>query len=106
MEIYTREQARLDPHKNVIMRTVGFEQNVEPDIYQYKYTKNDIFLFCSDGLYGKVSDEDILFLINQEITDVTTATNNDLERIVERLIDLANKNGGDDNISVIIVISR
>lgn len=106
LEIYTREQAKHDPHKNVISRTVGFEQDVNVDVYQYKISKNDLFLMCSDGLHGKVSDEDILYIINREISDIQTATTQDLERTVKVLIDQANQNGGDDNISVIMALTR
>lgn len=105
MQIYDRASAKNDPHKNVISRTVGFEQEVNVDVFQYKLSKNDIFILCSDGLHGKVSDEDILHIVNKEI-NIEAVSNEQLEHAVKILIDQANQNGGDDNISVIIATSR
>lgn len=104
--IYTREAAKADKQKNVITRTVGFEEEVEADVYTYKICKNDIFLICSDGLSGKVSDRDILYMVNQFIPDPSSATKEDVANLVQGLIDQANMNGGQDNISVIITIAR
>jgi serine/threonine protein phosphatase PrpC len=104
--VYTREQAALDPQKNVLVRTVGFEDDVEVDVFIYKVIKNDIFICCSDGLHGKVSDEDILFLINKFIPDPATATQASADNVIRALIDQANENGGQDNITAILVIAQ
>lgn len=104
--VYNREQAALDPQKNVLVRTVGFEDDVEVDIFVYKVNKNDIFLICSDGLHGKVSDEDILYLVNKFIPDPGLATQAAAENLTTALIDQANENGGQDNITAIVVIAQ
>lgn len=104
--VYTREQAALDPQKNVLVRTVGFEDNVEVDVFTYKVVKNDIFLCCSDGLHGKVSDEDILYIINKHIPDPGLATQEVADTVVQTLIAQANENGGQDNITAILVIAQ
>lgn len=104
--IYDREQAALDPQKNVLVRTVGFDDDVEVDVFVYKVNKNDIFLCCSDGLHGKVSDEDILYLINKHIPDPATATQKSADLVIQALIDQANENGGQDNITAILVIAQ
>lgn len=106
MGLYDREGAKNDPQKNVLIRTVGFEPNVEVDIYNYKVARNDMFLICSDGLHGKVSDEDILHILNQEISDPSNANQDQLDKAVKELIDLANHNGGQDNISVVIALAK
>lgn len=103
---YTREQAGDDPHKNVLVKTVGFESDVEVDVFNYKVHRNDIFLSCSDGLHGKVSDEDMLYIINHFIPDPSKATQAQLDQATGFLIDTANKNGGQDNISVILIIAQ
>lgn len=103
--IYNREQAALDPQKNVLVRTVGFESDVEVDVFSYKVSRNDIFLSCSDGLHGKVSDPDILHIINRNIPIPSMATSEIVSRTVEELIAQANANGGNDNISVILVVA-
>lgn len=104
--VYNREQAALDPQKNVLVRTVGFEEDVDVDVFTYKVVKNDIFVLCSDGLHGKVSDEDMLYIINEQIPNPATATEATAKIIVDSLIKLANDNGGQDNITVILVIAQ
>jgi protein phosphatase len=104
--VYNREQAALDPQKNVLVRTVGFEEDVDVDVFTYKVVKNDIFVLCSDGLHGKVSDEDMLYIINEQIPNPATATEATAKIVVDRLIKLANDNGGQDNITVILVIAQ
>ncbi len=104
--IYTRQNAADDPMKNVLVRTVGYEENLDVDIFTYKVLRNDIFLLCSDGLHGKVSDSDIAFLINKHISDPKIATKNELTAAATALIKQANENGGQDNISVILVLAQ
>ncbi len=104
--LYDREQAKADPQKNVLIRTVGFEPEVEVDTYKYKIQKNDIFLLCSDGLHGKVSDEDIIHLVNKFIPEPMNAKQQQLDDLVSELIKQANANGGQDNISVIIALAN
>jgi serine/threonine protein phosphatase PrpC len=104
--IYTRLEALKDPQKNVLVRSVGFEEELLVDIFNYRICKNDIFLICSDGLHGKVSDSDILHLVHQWIPNPAQAKIEDVERAVKELIQLANQNGGQDNISVILAVAR
>lgn len=103
--IYDRQQAAADPQKNVLVRTVGFEPDVEVDVFTYKVCRQDIFLSCSDGLHGKVSDPDILHIINSNIPHPEMATKEIVQRTVEQLISQANANGGNDNISVILIVA-
>lgn len=103
---YTREQASEDPQKNVLVRTVGFEDEVEVDVFTYKVHRNDVFLSCSDGLHGKVSEKDLVYLLNENIPDPSKATQETLEKTCQVMIDLANKNGGQDNISVVLVVAQ
>lgn len=106
MGIYTREQGAKDPHKNVLIRTVGFEDRLEVDIFTYKVCKNDLFLLCSDGLHGKVSERDIVHIINTHLSDPAHGQDQDLQQAVKELISQANKNGGQDNISVILILAK
>ncbi|MBF0299955.1 MAG: Stp1/IreP family PP2C-type Ser/Thr phosphatase [Oligoflexia bacterium] len=104
--IYTRADGQKDKMKNVLVRAVGHEPNVDIDIFRYKINKNDIFLISSDGLHGKVSDHDIIFIINQTIPDLSTADQNQANTTIKKLIEQANKNGGQDNISTILVLAQ
>lgn len=104
--IYNREQAKQDPQKNVLVRTVGFDEVVDVDVFTYKVSKNDIFLSCSDGLHGKVSDADILYIINKHLPNPAEATKESVHKCAEALVAQANENGGNDNISVILIVAK
>jgi protein phosphatase len=104
--IYDREQASQDPQKNVLVRTVGFEDDIDVDVFEYKVSKNDMFICCSDGLHGKVSDADILYILNKYIPDPSSVTKETVQQTVQTLVNQANLNGGNDNISVILVVAQ
>lgn len=104
--IYDREAAQQDKQKNVLVRAVGFEEQLEADVFCYKVLRNDIFLICSDGLHGMVSDHDIVHLIKQNIPDPSTVTKEMLQKAVDALIALALNNGGKDNVSAILVAAH
>jgi protein phosphatase len=106
MGIYSREEAVKDPQKNVLVRSVGFEADVVPDVFNYRICKNDIFMICSDGLHGKVSDGDILQIIQKNIHDPALCTIEHIQEAVKDLIQQANDNGGQDNISVILAVAQ
>lgn len=106
MGIYTREDAVRDPQKNVLVRSVGFDEELQVDVFSYRISKNDIFLICSDGLHGKVSDADILHVVNTQISNPAQCTKEDVDKTVQILIDQANNNGGQDNISVVIAVAQ
>lgn len=106
MGIYTREEAVKDPQKNVLVRSVGFEADLLVDVFNYRVCKNDIFLICSDGLHGKVSDGDILHIVQRNISDPSRCQLSDVEQTVKELIQQANDNGGQDNISVILAVAQ
>lgn len=105
-DIYSREAAYQDPQKHLLTRTVGFVgSECEVDVWAYEVSKHDVFLNCSDGLHGKVSDPDILHLVNTHLPSPGDSTQEDLDRCVRSLVDQANANGGDDNISLIMVVA-
>lgn len=104
--IYNRSDAAADPQKNILIRTVGFEPELEVDIYHYTYSKNDLFLLCSDGLHSFVSEKDITYIINNCIPDPKEAKQEQLDQAVSELINQANINGGKDNISVIMTLVK
>ncbi len=89
----TREQAKTFPHKNVIMRALGMKGDVDVEIQQIKLKENQIYLCCSDGLSDMVTDERIREILSEEAS---------LEVKCVTLISEANKNGGKDNITVVL----
>jgi serine/threonine protein phosphatase PrpC len=104
--IYNREDATKDKMKNILVRTLGFEENLKIDIFEYSISKNDLFILCSDGLYGKVCDQELIETVNEELPNLATATIEDLDRTVKTLVEKANKYGGNDNISVIMALAQ
>lgn len=78
--------------KNVITRSVGFEDSVQPDLYQRIVEPGETYLMCSDGLTGQVSDAEILDIL----------ANTPEDQVVATCIKRAKEAGGDDNISVIV----
>jgi protein phosphatase len=91
--IMTLEQAKKMVAKNVITRSVGFEPDVVCDVIERIISPGEIYLFCSDGLHGLVSDRRIGEIIHRTPIDSVTHI----------LIDEAKKNGGDDNITTLVL---
>lgn len=82
-------------HKNVITRSVGFEEEVSVDIVEREVVPGEIYLLCSDGLSGMVTNEKIAQNCRLGVP----------QKIVQTCIDDAKKGGGDDNISVLVIKS-
>jgi serine/threonine protein phosphatase PrpC len=95
--IITREQMKRDRSRNVITRSVGFESSVLVDIYEKEVSTGELYLSCSDGLSGMVDDAEILRTI-----DELGWGSDDLVPLVNTLIEKANANGGDDNVTVVV----
>lgn len=89
----TLEEAKHHPKRNVITRAVGSEEYVQADIFEIELSGNDVILLCTDGLTTHLTDEKILSTIKEY----------GCSESVQRLIKLANDNGGTDNITIIIV---
>ena len=89
------EDARQSRNKNLVTRAVGIDVEVVPEIHVHDALVGDIYLLCSDGLNDMVEDEDI--------QSTLYAMQGNLPLAVEQLIQMANDNGGRDNVSVILV---
>ncbi len=90
----TPEQARTHPYSNVITRCVGANSEVAPDIYVGAVREGDMFLLASDGLTGMLEDDEVLALM--ESADQPGP-------LVDQLISEANRRGGLDNVTVIVI---
>ena len=87
----TEEEIENFPHKNVILRAIGLKPRVEVDVKYLELEDGDIFLLCSDGLSGEVSDEEMEKIVVEASS---------LDEATQKLIQAANKHGGKDNITV------
>ncbi len=91
---YTEAEARESLNKNLVTRALGIDKEVVVDISETEALPGDIYLLCSDGLNDMISDEDIRGTISAFSTNLQEAADN--------LVKLANKNGGRDNVSVVL----
>ena len=91
--IITEDEAKIHPKKNVITKALGTNDELQPEIYEpFKLKVNDKLILCTDGLTAHVDDEEIL-----ELTKDYTP-----QEAAQKLVGLANKRGGTDNITVLI----
>ena len=90
----TREEADVHPQRSVITRALGTDPDVDVDTFVVDAKPGDIYLLCSDGLSGMVSDESILSIVRDN--------RRDLQAAAKALIAAANRGGGDDNITVVV----
>jgi len=93
--LITPEQAKMSANKNLVTRALGIDPAVEPEIHDYDTNPGDIYLICSDGLCDMVSDEDTGMALQ------TLGAN--LRLCAQQLVQMANDNGGRDNVSVILI---
>jgi protein phosphatase len=93
--LITPEQARHSQNKNLVTRAVGIDPEVQAEIHDHEVLPGDVYLFCSDGLNDMVEDDEIAMTIG--------ALSANLELCATQLIQMANDNGGRDNVSVILV---
>ncbi|HQR03984.1 MAG: Stp1/IreP family PP2C-type Ser/Thr phosphatase [Proteobacteria bacterium] len=93
--LISAEDARHAEHRNLVTRALGVEPEAATEIHEYEVKQGDIYLLCSDGLNDMVDDDDIAMTLQ------LLAVNLDL--CATQLIQMANDNGGRDNVSVILV---
>jgi protein phosphatase len=90
----SKEQARSHPLKNVVTRALGGESDVLVDVREIEVRPGDIYLLCSDGLTGMLSDADIRDRLG---------SNGSLHEICRRLVNDSNARGGIDNVTVVVL---
>jgi hypothetical protein len=90
----TSDEARLHPNRNIVTRALGIEPDIEIDAWTLPLVRGDRFLLCSDGLVDEVVDDTIAELL---------AGIDDPQEAADQLVATANRHGGRDNITVIVV---
>jgi protein phosphatase len=88
------EEAEIHPQRSVITRALGTDPDVDVDVFSVPPEPGDLFMICSDGLTAMVTDDTILEIIEDH--------RDDLDRSARRLVDAANRGGGEDNITVVL----
>lgn len=92
----TPEEAKTHPQRNLITRAIGVNIRTQVDLFEMKWCTGDQLLLCSDGLHGAVSPEEIVSVLSSART---------LDEKCGVLVELALKNGGTDNITVILILN-
>ncbi|MEM7027442.1 MAG: Stp1/IreP family PP2C-type Ser/Thr phosphatase [Pseudomonadota bacterium] len=96
--LYSPEEAHEKTPKNLVTRAMGIDPKVEVDVKEESVIPGDIYLLCSDGLNDMVADEEIHLTLSKYSANLVQAA--------DKLVESAKKNGGKDNISVILVRVR
>ena len=86
--------AEQHPRKNVLLRALGTEEKVVPDIKSINWDEKNFLILCSDGLTNKITESEIENFVR---------TYDDLELLCQTFIDEANERGGEDNITVAVI---
>ncbi|MBR5358749.1 MAG: serine/threonine-protein phosphatase [Clostridiales bacterium] len=89
----TGEEAKVHPGRNRLVKVLGENQFLHPDIYSYNIIYGDLVVLCSDGLYAFLNKEDWASALRDR---------SDLNRVCQRLIDSASSNRSTDNMTVLI----
>jgi serine/threonine protein phosphatase PrpC len=92
--LITAEQASTSSIKNLVTRALGVDESVSLEVNEHSVRAGDLYLMCSDGLSDMIEDDGITRIVSSVVP---------LEQKAKQLIDLANENGGRDNISVLLV---
>ena len=90
----TEEEAKNFPQKNIILRALGQQRQVDVEINAHQPRAGDLFMLCTDGLSGMVED--------RILESILAKQSSNLEACAKKLLDTANANGGVDNSTVIL----
>jgi serine/threonine protein phosphatase PrpC len=90
----TEEEAEASERRNIILQALGPDPKVKVDLSWQQLQRGDVLLICSDGLSTVVRRDEMAAAVNEEV---------DVRKIAERLVGLANTNGGPDNITIVVV---
>ncbi len=90
----TKKEATVHPRKNVLMKALGTDESIAPDVFTIQWQASNRFLICSDGLSDKLSNTEIGHFLADDLS---------IEVIAKNLVDRANELGGEDNITVVLV---
>lgn len=90
----SKAEARVHYQRNIVLRAVGIDAEVQVDLFSLTVENGDRFILCSDGLVDEADDDEI-------VTEIKLRSGP--QELAERLVQLANDNGGRDNVTVIVV---
>lgn len=89
----TADEVKGHPSKHIITRALGVDSEIRTDFCQENFEEDDMLVLCSDGLSNFVGDDDI----------ISSSENESFYKFADKLVNLANQNGGADNITIVAV---
>ena len=89
------EEAESHPMRNIITKAIGAKEEIDVDVEEHGLQNGDLYLLCSDGLHGMLTDA--------MLTEIIVNAQSSLEQIVSGLIASANENGGKDNVTAVAI---
>jgi protein phosphatase len=92
------EEADSHPMKNIITKAIGAKENLEIAVDEYPLEDNDLYLLCSDGLHSMVPEA--------RMAEILRSSNGSLANLVGQLIEAANRGGGKDNVTALVLRYR
>ena len=92
--LISEKEAKHHVNKNMITRAVGADYTIDADFFTVPIEKEDIILICTDGLYGEVGDSELIRELEKEKS---------MSEICNKLVEAANRNGGSDNITMVVL---
>ena len=97
--VISAAEARHAPNRNVITRAIGADRSVQADVAEIDLAADDLLLMCSDGLTGMLTDDEIAFALRTAMG----SRDEDLAQTATSLVDAANRAGGTDNVTVVLI---
>ncbi len=90
----TEEEAMTHPKRHILIKSLGVNEYMSPDTYSFDISEGDLIMLCTDGLYGAVTESEIRTIMKKH---------KNLDECSSQLIDAAKREGGKDNITVILI---
>ncbi len=95
LNLITPEQVRTHPLRHVLTKALGIEPKAQPTVQTFSLEPTDLLLLCSDGLTKMLTDQEIQALLLKDLSS--------LDQICHRMIETANRLGGEDNTTVVVI---
>jgi len=95
MKVLSPDKVRTHSQRSVLSKCLGLDLFVQPDVFEVQVQDDDIIIFCSDGVWSVIDDDEFGMLASQEVS---------AEQLSQAIIDLALKRGSDDNVSAVTIM--
>ena len=95
MKVLSPDKVRTHNQRSVLSKCLGLDLFVQPDVFEVQVQDGDILIFCSDGVWSVIDDDEFGILASKAVS---------AEQLNQMIIDLALKRGSDDNVSTVTIM--